>query len=89
MAILIVMLAVVLLTVGAAVRTWLNDRPPRWSTPYERLLERNPMLNADASLRWTVRARRVRTSWFAALVVAVAVLIASDRPRATAVVDER
>jgi hypothetical protein len=88
-AILIIMFVVVLLTVGAAVRTWHNDRPPRWSTPYERLLERNPMLNADASLRWTVRARRVRTSWFAALVVAVAVLIASDRPRATAVVDER
>lgn len=82
MAILIVLGVVASTAVGVAVRTWFHDRPPRWSTPYQRLLERNPMLNADQSLPWTVRSRRARTGWLAGTVVAVAVLIATLRPYA-------
>lgn len=86
MAVIIFMFVVVVVTVGIAVRTWFHDRPSRWSTPYQRLLERNPMLNADASLRWTVRSRRARTGWFVSLVIAVAVLVATFRPRVTGTV---
>lgn len=79
MAVLVVMFTTAALTVGVAVRQWLRDRPSRWSTPYTRLLDRNPTLGVDASLRWTVRARRARTGWLTSLAVSVAVLVASAR----------
>lgn len=76
--------AVAALTIGsvvvATIRRWLRDRPTRWSTAYDRLIERNPTLNADASLRWSIAARRVRTGWLTATIVAVALLVATARP---------
>lgn len=84
-AVIVLMGVVALLLVAWCVRTWLRDRPARWTTPYDRLLERNPTLNAEP-FRWSVRARRVRTGWFVALVVAVAVLVVADRPVVATVV---
>lgn len=55
------------------------DRPARRTSARDRLLERNPLL-ADASLRWSVSARRVRVGALTALAVAVALLIVADRP---------
>lgn len=79
-----VVIVLVVTTVGTTVfvviRTWLKDRPSRWTSAYDRLLDRNPTLNADRSLRWSVRARRARTGRLTALVVAVALLVATARP---------
>lgn len=81
----IVLTGVLLVTVTR----WLRNRPPRWTTARERLIARNPTLNADLTLRWTVASRRVRTGWLTALAVSAALLIATVRPVATAVADDR
>jgi hypothetical protein len=72
---------------SVAVTCWLRNRPARWSTARDRLIARNPMLNGDPTLRWTVASQRVRTGWLTALTVSVALLVASDRPTATAIGD--
>lgn len=66
--------------VAYVVRTWLRDRPTRRTSAYDRLLVRNPMLNADRDVRWTVASRRVRFGWLTTTLVAVALLVASSRP---------
>lgn len=76
---------VVAVTVGVAfaayaLRVWLRDRPTRRTSAYDRLLVRNPTLNADRNIRWTVRSRRVRFGWLTTLAVTVAVLVAATRP---------
>jgi hypothetical protein len=78
----LVISGVVLLTgvLSFAVTRWLRNRPPRWSTAHDRLLERNPMLNADQTLRWSVASRRVRTGPLTSLVVASALLLVAIRP---------
>jgi hypothetical protein len=80
MAVIMIMLATVVITVGAALRTYLKGRPGWHTTPRDRLIARNPMLNGDPSLRWSDNARRIRIGWLTVLVVSVALLLASDRP---------
>jgi hypothetical protein len=66
---------------------WFRDRPATRTSARDRLLARNPTLNADASLRWSTTARRVRIGWATALAVAVALLIVADRPTPVAAGD--
>lgn len=83
----------VAVTVGVAfaayaLRVWLRDRPTRRTSAYDRLLVRNPTLNADPDVRWSIRSRRVRFGWLTTLVVTVAVLVAATRPTTATVSSE-
>jgi hypothetical protein len=82
MYVLIVMCATALLAVGYAIYTLLGELPRPRTSARQRLLALNPGLRTDRSqqLRWSVRSRRVQFGWLTALLVAVAVLVAADRP---------
>ena len=64
------------LTAFVVVRA-LTNRPARRTTARARLERRNPTLCDRTDLRWTVRARRVRTDRLTAFVVAAALVLAS------------
>lgn len=60
------------------IRRALRNRPRTRTSAMERLIERNPSIIFDN--RWRVSAKRVRFGWVTNLVIAVAVVIATDRP---------
>lgn len=65
--------------VVTAIHRVLQRRPPARTSARDRLIALNPTLNA-AGVRWNVAARRVRHGWVTSTAVAVALLIATDRP---------
>jgi hypothetical protein len=86
----------VLTAACVALRAYLRDRPPARTSARDRLLARNPTLafrpvsvdvstgndaDGDDVHRWSVSARRVRTGLLTSLLVSVALLVASSRPR--------
>lgn len=71
------------LIVAALVYRTLRNRPQNRTSAMERLIARNPAITFD-DVRWTRAAQRVRFGWLTSAVVAVALLIATDRPRVVA-----
>lgn len=89
MSVVLVTAAVALLTSIYAVVTLLRENyPPPRTSARQRLVERNPMLNVDRDLRWTVAARRVHVGRLATVLVGLALLLVtrfnatSDAPTA-------
>lgn len=58
---------------------FVRNRPTGRSSAMQRLIERNPAIMFN-DVRWSVSAKRVRTTWVTGFVVAAALLIATDRP---------
>lgn len=69
----------IIVAAGYIVRRALTNRPRARTSAMQRLIARNPAIIFDGA-RWTVAARRVRTSWVTSLAVATAVRIVADHP---------
>lgn len=80
MAVLIVMAAALVTAIVGVLQALSDQYPEARTSARERLIARNPMLNADPTLRWSRRARRVRVGRLATLVIGVALLIVTNRP---------
>jgi hypothetical protein len=84
-AVLIVMAGALLLAIVGVAQALADSYPGGRTSARQRLIDRNPALNGDPSLRWSVAARRVQLGRTTRLAVGVALLLATLRTRPTGV----